>query len=276
MEQDTTYKYFGCKSVHDIMAKWSSGSTLGTKMHNHFEDLANLLEHSRATGDDTSLMAEYENTAMDPDYVEKQYFWKFIEQMGIDGKRRSFWRTEFLMWHDVLHISGMIDGLLYDHEKDHYIIIDYKRLGQGLKGDPVNGKPVEELSPSSRGRILPSFMRLRNNDANKYGCQLTLYKHMFEKMFPDKKVGGMYLVVVTSSLLGKPHALKIHEVPLTKYDQCIKEVFQHRAEDILENFSGTIHPNLTRKLIEYLPKSDANEPDPATIPSIFSDDEDEF
>jgi hypothetical protein len=275
MKQDITYEYFGCKSIEDILAKWSTGSELGTKMHNHFEDLANLVEYARATGDTLPVVAEYMNTKVDPGYKEVEYFWKFMEEMGVDGKKRSFWRTEFLMWHDVLHISGMIDGILYDHEKDHYIIIDYKRLGKGLTMDPENPKKtVDQLAPSSRGKYLPSFMRLRKNDQNKYGCQLTMYKHMFEHMFPDKKIGAMYLIVVTSSKIGKPDALKIHEVPLNKYDQCIKEVLIHRAEDILRLYADTMPRALARKVMEFLPVVE-DQPDPSTIPSVFSSDEED-
>lgn len=272
MATDTTYKYFGCTSVDDILAKWSTGSTLGTKMHNHFEDMANILEWARANNDaDGSLMALYKNRNVDDGYQEVRYFFDACDALGITEGRRKFWRTEFLMWHDVLHISGMADGILYDEDEDHYIIIDWKRVKGGLKGDPVKGKPVHLLAASSRGRILPSFEKLRRNDQNKYGCQLTLYKHLFEHMFPDKKIGGMYLVVVDSNKVGKDEALKIHEVPLTKYDQCIEEVFLDRARMVMDTHSNTLPTVLARKVLDFFPPRGDDEVDPAEIPSIFSD-----
>lgn len=272
METDITYKYFGCKSVDDILAKWSTGSTLGTKMHNHFEDMANVVEWARKHGDaDGSLMALYQNRNVDDGYQEVRYFFEACEQLGITSGKRKFWRTEFLMCHNVLHISGMADGILYDEEEDHYVIIDWKRVGGGLKGDPVNGKPVSQLSEASRGRILPSFEALRKHDTNKYGCQLTMYKHMFEFMFPDKKIGKIFLVVVDSKKVGKDDALKIHEVPLNKYDQCIKEVFEHRAKDIMDLHSSSVPIALARKLMDFFPPRGDNEPDPRDIPSVFSE-----
>lgn len=276
MATDTTYKYFGCKSVDDILAKWSTGSTLGTKMHNHFEDMGNILEWARKHGDvDGSLMALYKNRKVDDGYQEVRYFFEACDQLGITSGKRKFWRTEFLMWHDVLHISGMADGILYDEEQDHYIIIDWKRVGGGLKGDPENGKPIHMLAESSRGRILPSFQALRKHDTNKYGCQLTLYKHMFEHMFPDKKIGGIFLVVVDSKKVGRDDALKIHEVPLNKYDQCITEVFQHRAKDIMDVHSNSIPMTLARKLLTFFPALDDTQVNPAEIPSVFSETTDE-
>lgn len=276
MESDITYKYFGCKSVDDILAKWSTGSTLGTKMHNHFEDMGNVVEWARDNGDvDGSLMALYQNRKVDDGYQEVRYFFEACEQLGITSGKRRFWRTEFLMWHSTLHICGMADGLLYDPEEDHYVIIDWKRVGGGLKGDPVNGKPVAQLSDASKGRILPEFIGMRKHDTNKYGCQLTLYKHLFEHMFPDKKIGKIYLVVVDSKKVGQDDALKITEVPLTKYDQAIKEVFEHRAKDIMDLHHNAVPIAMARKLMDFFPPLGDNEPDPSEIPSIFSESTDD-
>lgn len=276
MESDITYKYFGCKSVDDILAKWSTGSTLGTKMHNHFEDMGNVVEWARDNGDtDGSLMALYQNRNVDDGYQEVRYFFEACEQLGITSCKRRFWRTEFLMWHSTLHICGMADGILYDPEEDHYVIIDWKRVGGGLKGDPANGKPVAQLSDASKGRILPEFVGMRKHDTNKYGCQLTLYKHLFEHMFPDKKIGKIYLVVVDSKKVGQDDALKITEVPLTKYDQAIKEVFEHRAKDIMDLHHNAVPIAMARKLMDFFPPLGDNEPDPSEIPSIFSESTDD-
>jgi len=274
MQTDITFKYFGCNSVEDILAKWSTGSTLGTQMHAHFEDMANIVEWARNNNDsDGALIALYKNRNVDDDYQEVRYFFEACHQLEITNGKRKFWRTEFLMWHSSLHLCGTADAILYDSTEDHYVIIDWKRVGGGLKGDPVNGKDVSQLSPASRGRLLPSFEALRKHDTNKYGCQLTLYKKLFEHMFQDKKIGKIFLVVVDSKKVGKNDALKITEVPLTKYDQCINEVFEHRARDIMNLYHNEIPVKMARKLLEFFPPLGDNEVDPQDIPSVFSDDE---
>lgn len=273
METDPTYMYFGCKSVDDVMDKWGDGRLQGCRMHNTFEDMGNLLEFARDNPSHQDVLALYQAHDSLQGYREIRYFFEAMKLLGVDGVKRRFYRTEFLMANPALSISGMADGFLYDIENDYYVIIDYKRVKGGIKGDPMNGKPVETLAPSGRGQILPSFERLRKHSVNIYGCQLTLYKHLFEGMFPGRKVGAMYLIVVDSTKINKPGALKIHEVPLNKYDENITEVFQRRAWDILSDYSDTIPPTLTKELMKYLPKN--TEVDVATeeLPSIFSDGE---
>lgn len=255
METDPSYKYYGCKSVDDILKIWSQGSTLGTKMHNFFEDLGNLIEYDREHPQNGySEFAKLYEAAEHSDYDEKKYFLDFCEQFGLVTGKRKFWRTEFLMAHDVLHISGMIDGLLYDTETDTYIIIDYKRMKGGLPKDPKNPrKPVHELGPRSRGQGLPAFECLRNHAGNKYGCQLTLYKNLFETMFPGKKVSGMFLIVVDSTKIGKPEALQITEIPLDKYQDCIDQLMEARANEILANHEDTLPGELIKELCKFLP-----------------------
>lgn len=263
METDITYKYYGCKSMEDIMNKWSEGATLGTKMHNLFEDLANLVEYDRVHPvNGPSQFKQLFESAEHEDYNEKHYFLEFCEKFGIVEGKRRFWRTEFLMANPVLHISGMIDGLLYDVEDDSYIIIDYKRCKKGLERDPKNPrKQVHELKGNAVGQHLPSFKQLRNHNGNKYGCQLTLYKNLFEYMFPDKRVSGMYLIVVDSLKIGKPGCLDIVEVPLTKYQSCIDEAFAARADHILCAHEDGLPTELIRDLVGYLPKMDEGNPD---------------
>lgn len=194
-------------------------------------------------------------------YYEKMYLFMFLEKFKLldPSSGINFYRTELMLWHEVLHISGMIDGLLYDKNTDTYIIIDWKRCKGGIKGDPdpsnPRTKPVHLLSPGGRGQGLPAFEKLRNHNGNKYGCQLTLYKHMFEHM-TGQKISGMYIIAIDSVKIGKPNALTIHQVPLTKYDECIRQVFEDRARTILANYEDTLDDDHMDALIRYLPDDD--------------------
>jgi hypothetical protein len=322
METDPKYKYYGCKCIDDIKNIWSKGATEGTKMHEHFEDMVNLIEYDKEKlgdklkddpiisittsqelskkvkkedmliqavasrmehdGDEGIYREWYEkissirnynfNMRKDTEcyknvkekldgYFEKMYLFMFLEKFKLTDPNSgiNFYRTELLMWHDVLHFSGMIDALLYDKRRDGYIIVDWKRCKNGIKWDPnpnnPRTKPVHMLAPSGRGRGLPAFKMLRNHNGNKYGCQLTLYKHMFEHM-TGKKIIGLYIVAVDSNKLGRANALQIHEIPLTKYDECIKQVFIKRARDMLARYENTLDDDHMDELIKMLPDDD--------------------
>lgn len=194
-------------------------------------------------------------------YNEKMYLFMFLEKFKLLDPLSgvNFYRTELMMWHNVLHISGMIDALLYDKNTNTYIIVDWKRCKNGVKGDPdpnnKRTKPVHLLSAGGRGQGLPAFENLRNHNGNKYGCQLTLYKHMFEHM-TGEKISGMFLIVVDSTKIGKANALDIQEVPLTKYDECIRQVFENRAREILANYEETLDDDHMNELIKFLPEDD--------------------
>ena len=249
MENNVNYKYYGCKSIDDILKIWGKGALLGTKMHNTFEDIANLIEYYRHNDENFEKLKK---SKIFKECEEINYFIDFCKQFKILSGEIIFWRTEFLLANDILNISGMIDGILYDKKNDSYIIIDYKRIKGGLKIDPQNPrKSINQLGEKSKGRILPSFKLLRNNSGNKYGCQLTIYKNLFEFMFPEKKISGLFLIVVDSSKLGQKSGLKIHEVPLKKYQTCVNETFAHRSYEILSDCGDDLPNDLVKKLIKY-------------------------
>lgn len=297
METDPTYKYYKCTCLDDIKLIWSTGSKEGTKMHANFEDLANIVEYdkdnhtkkssiTKTVDKKESTIVEYkvvssaknlnihllENTETMlytshklSDYEEKMYFFMFINQFNMDHPESdlSFFKTEMLMWHDILHISGTIDALLYNKKTDSYVIVDWKRCKNGVKTDPnpnnPRTKPVHLLSAQGRGQGLPAFEMLRNNTYNKYGCQLTLYKFIFEYM-TGKKISGLYIVAIDNTKIGQTNALKIHEVPLTKFDECIRQVFENRAREMLGKYADTLDDNHLTELINFLPDDD----DPGT------------
>lgn len=240
--EDPTYKYFGVTCVQDIKDIWSKGATLGTKMHAHFEDLCNLIEHDKHNKD-AQFLQVYEKTVLEnQNFSEKQYFFDFVKKFNLydPNGRFSIHRTELMMFHDALMISGMIDCLMYDKEQDAYVIVDWKRCKGGVKGDPVRPrKQVRELPPDARGCGLPSFEKLRNHSYNKYGCQLTLYKNVLEYM-TGKKVTAMILVVVDANKIGKPNALEYISIPIDKFQEQIDGVFRARAEHILGNHEHLI------------------------------------
>lgn len=258
MEYDPTYKYYGCKSVEDIIGKWSQGATDGTKMHAHYEDMANLLEYDKAHGGNGSnLMQNLYAEAQLGGYHEKAYFHDFVKRFKIDDPNSgmSFYRTELLLWHEVLHLSGTIDGLLYNKNDDSYIIIDWKRCKGGVKLEGKSRKPVHQLAAGSRGRGLKAFLNLRNNKINRYGCQLTFYKKLFEHM-TGKRVSALYIVSVDSEKVGSPSAFKLINIPIDKYDECIRQAFEERAREMIAKCEDTLDDDHMDELIKFLDEGD--------------------
>lgn len=259
MEYDPTYKYYGCKSVEDIIGKWSQGATDGTKMHAHYEDMANLLEYDKETGGvGSNLMQNLYAEAQLGGYHEKAYFYEFVKRFKIDdpASGMSFHRTELLLWHDVLHLSGTIDALLYNKNDDSYIIVDWKRCKGGVKLEGKGRKPVHQLAAGSRGRGLKAFLNLRNNKINRYGCQLTFYKKLFEKM-TGKRVSALFIVSVDSEKVGTPSAFKLLNIPTDKYEECIRQAFEERAREMISTCENVLDDDHMDELIKYLDDGDA-------------------
>lgn len=254
---DSSYRYYRCTSVVDIQRVWGRGAEEGTRMHAAFEDLANIAAFELDQRSDESTVASIDESddgndddrrlelayvaETNPRLPEYRYFNAFLRYFGVREGRHELYRTEYSMFHPELQIAGMIDGLLYDPDYDGYIIFDYKRTRNGLAKPPLNPKkPVHELSSNSRGMLLPELRKSRNLPIIKYGIQLTLYKNMFERMHPRKRILGLYLVVVDSERIGKRQALEIISVPLDRHQQAVDEIFDARARRIVSEYHQTM------------------------------------
>lgn len=254
MEYDKSYTYYGVKSLEQLEFILSEGPRMGTQMHAYFEDLANLFEYRRDHPEDQGYMEYVEEHLKE--YVEYKFFKKFIHEFGIVSGKRKFYRTEYKMFHPELNISGMIDGILYNEEKGGYEIIDYKRCQGGVRPYKLT-KAFEDYSDKSKGMNTPSLKKLLNFSIIKYGIQLSLYRYMFQRMHPDKKIVGMYLIVVDSKKVkaNKLHeAFQIIEIPLHKHDVNILEMFQYRAREIMQECGDRLPNELYEELKAIVPE----------------------
>lgn len=129
----------------------------------------------------------------------------------------SVFRTELPVYHDLLLISGTIDCVFYDSHSDKYILVDWKTS--------QSGKITEE-------KTLNNDNKLVNNDRNKYGCQLFIYKKLFERMTGKKVSHDMYIMNFMSDQNYdlKKIVLKEHE-----YEKEVNNIFELRAKYLLQN-----------------------------------------
>lgn len=240
MQTDTTYKYFGCTSIADIEAIWAQGAILGTKMHAVFEDISNIMEYERDQND-TTVIGKYTTEYIKenhPKYVETKYFNMFVKRFGLSiapDSNRSFFRTEFRMYDPILQLSGTIDGLVYDKEKDGYIIYDFKR-SKRVRPEP---KKIRTTNPDSFGMHLPSWKKVYKANINTYGLQMSLYRFMFENIY-KKKIIGLTLVLVDNELIPRDDALRLVNIPVNKFDEQIRELVAHRSSFIYGQYNDKL------------------------------------
>ena len=104
---------------------------------------------------------------------------------------------------------------------------------------------IRDMSPASRGTLLPFFEKQRNINSVRYGVQLAIYKRLFELSNPGKKVIGLILIVINSQRIGQPNPVEFMEVPIDKYSRGVDEMLGLRARNILDHI---VHdPNVHEK-----------------------------
>jgi len=79
------------------------------------------------------------------------------------------------------------------------------------------------------------------------------------------------LIVVDSTKIGKQEALVITEVPLDKYQDCIDQLMEARANEILGNYEDALPGALVKELCQFLPPPGSPLGSPFTQPEYDSD-----
>jgi ATP-dependent DNA helicase PIF1 len=141
------------------------------------EQIKNVWEEARNSG--TSLHKDIENYLNGEEYndsPEFQFFLTFIK----DHPTWSIYRTEWLIFAEILKLTGSIDAV-FKNEKDEFIIVDWKRINVLNYIGFGNGKfPFEHLPDSN-------FYH--------YSLQLNLYRNILERCYKIK-IKDMYLVLL--------------------------------------------------------------------------------
>lgn len=122
-------------------------------------------------------------------------------------------RTEMNVWSSELALAGQIDALMYDTERRHFVVVDWKRV-QLLQ---------DQAFRDERGKH--PFEELPNTNLGHYYVQLNIYAGILRKWYgvdPER----MVLVQVHP----KNPAYKEYEVPMLK-DQ-VDRVFEERMKEV--------------------------------------------
>jgi ATP-dependent exoDNAse (exonuclease V) beta subunit len=156
-----TYKYYGM-SREQIKALWDENrdkaASAGTKMHYDIECFYNQME-------------------VNNDSVEFAYFSKFVA----DFPELKPYRTEWMVYHEDIKISGSID-MIYENPDGTLQIYDWKRC-QEISYENMTGESA----------LTPCIKHLPNTNFWHYSLQLNVYKRILEEKY-DKKITNLCLV----------------------------------------------------------------------------------
>jgi len=161
-ENDPSYVYYKMKP-DDIKKMWeserNSSSTKGTELHEDIELFYNDEPHFNSS-------------------TEFQYFLNFQN----DHKNEfSIYRTEFLIFSEILKITGSVDAL-FINDDGTFTICDWKRT-----------KRIDIESYQEK-KISCPFDNLMDCNYIKYSLQLNLYRVILEKFY-NFEIRDMFLIV---------------------------------------------------------------------------------
>ena len=159
--EDPTYKYYG-QTRQQIKDGWDKNrdeaATAGTKMHYDIECFYNEMEVTN-------------------DSIEYQWFKRFVK----DFPELKPYRTEWMVYHEELKLSGSID-MIFENPDGTLQIYDWKR-SRGIEYESYNGQSATN----------PVISHLPDTNFWHYSLQLNTYKMILEQKY-GKKITDMYLV----------------------------------------------------------------------------------
>lgn len=180
------YKYFN-KSSDEIKKEWSQSAVLGTKLHNDIENFLNKEDVSNDT-------------------KEFGFFKQFLK----DHPTLKPYRTEWMIYSELLSIGGAIDAVFRDEHDGSFTIFDWKR-------SPVSYATFDDcLSPLDH---------LKDNTFTKYSLQLNLYKSILESFY-NFKIKDLYIIEL------HPDNDTYKKIKAENYEKEIKMVFAYRAKTL--------------------------------------------
>lgn len=192
---DPDYKYYKMTG-EEIKKQWDDSGfnarTEGTKMHKDIEDFYNEIE-------------------VDNESEEFEQFLKFYK----DHEDLEIYRTEWLIFSDLLKITGSIDATFIN--KDGTLSLgDWKRS--------------KEITKESYGGQCGKFPLQHIPDSNyyHYSLQLNLYRTILERFY-GMKVKEMFLVA-----LHPENKNEYKKIFVDKMDKEIEMMLDHRKQELIK------------------------------------------
>ena len=200
------YKYYNM-TEEEIREMWSSNDAAeaGTRMHYNIECYYNYMD------------VEHDGSP------EFNYFMNFEKD---HENELTPYRTEWMIYHEDLKLSGSID-MVFQNKKGELEIYDWKR-SKSIEYD--FDKPLY-----AKYAITPCISSLPDKNFWHYSLQLNVYKYILETKY-DKKITKMCLVCLHPDNASKTYEL--HQVDDLKKE--IADLMELRAQQVEEEKSKTI------------------------------------
>lgn len=210
------HKYWGL-TADQIKGQWNANkdavSGAGTDLHYEIECFNNNIN----LPDNYTNKELYENYMShnkenhDSKSVEWQYFINFVR----DNPHLKPFRTEWIIYHEDVKISGSID-MVYENPDGTISIYDWKRA-----------KNITRINNFNKFALPPQICHLPDSNFWHYALQLNTYKTILEDKY-DKVVKDLFLVRLHPDAEEKSYEL----IQLPNLSVEIRDLFTERIKTI--------------------------------------------
>jgi ATP-dependent exoDNAse (exonuclease V) beta subunit len=212
-------KYWGMTS-QQIKKQWSDNgenvSGAGTAMHYDIECFMNNPSLPYPYSHERLLEYYLKNELKEDPTKEWEYFLNFLK----DYPDLKPYRTEWMIYHEELKLSGSID-MVYENPDGTLMIYDWKR-----------SKDISRINNYNKFATTFCISHLPHSNFWHYALQLNTYKMILEQKY-DKKITDLYLVRLHPDAEEKNYELL--KVPdMSNY---VEELFELRKKEL---FSETV------------------------------------
>jgi CRISPR/Cas system-associated exonuclease Cas4 (RecB family) len=201
---DPKNKYFGM-SKNEIKEMWDKkrdfSANAGTSMHYDIE-------------------CYYNGKEVNNDSVEFKYFKNFI----IDYPELKPYRTEWMIFHEDIKLSGSID-MIFENEDGSIQIYDWKRCE-----NIVHDNSFDQFA------ITPGILHLPDTNYWHYALQLNTYRKILEDKY-GKKVTNLCLVCL------HPNKENYQRIEVPFLDEEMTTLFSQRIQEISNKNTNHIPPS---------------------------------
>ena len=210
------HKYWGL-TADQIKGGWNANkdavSSAGTDLHYEIE----CFNNNTTLSDGYTNKELYENYIQaDPKSIEsKSIEWKYFINFVRDNPHLKPFRTEWIIYHEGVKISGSID-MVYENPDGTISIYDWKRA-----------KNITRINNFNKFAIPVEICHLPDSNFWHYALQLNTYKTILEEKY-DKNVKDLFLVRLHPDAEEKNYEL----IQLPNLSREIKELFAERIKTI--------------------------------------------
>ena len=174
-------KYAG-RLIEDVLDDWKKSAEDGTSIHNAME--MGIIKYNDGQEFEDAI---FTTGGLDHDCTRKlKHGLKWLKRQFNKKKHLTLF-PELMVYSEEMAIAGTMDLLVYNKEKDHYTIIDWK-TNKAIRRKPFN---------DAKG-VQPETAELDDCNFIHYTLQLSLYRYILDTCY-GLKINNQAIVHLTIS-----------------------------------------------------------------------------